>query len=106
MRCFFSEDMHAIRTPYWAPNVNAFAERWIRTVREECLDHILILNEAHLGNVPREYIEGYCSSARLHQGLRQGTPLPRGQPVRSGAVQKQQLLGCIINDYYRAPVQM
>lgn len=45
---FRSEDIRVIHIPYQAPNVNTFAERWIRTVREECLDHILILNEAHL----------------------------------------------------------
>jgi putative transposase len=102
---FRSEDMRVIRTPYQAPNANAFAERWIRTVREECLDHILILNEVHLHNVLREYVEDYYNPARPHQGISQSMPLPRGQPVRSGAVQKRRVLGGIIHDYYRAPVQ-
>ena len=100
---FRSEDMRVIRTPYQAPNANAFAERWVRTVREECLDHILVLNEAHLRNVLREYVEDYYNSARPHQGIGQGIPWPRGQPVGSGAVQKRKVLGGIINDYYRVP---
>jgi putative transposase len=45
---FQSEGTHIIQTPYWAPNANAFSERWVRTVREECLDQLLILNETHL----------------------------------------------------------
>jgi len=102
---FRSEGMRVIRTPYQAPNANAFAERWVRTVREEFLDHILVLNEAHLRNVLREYVEDYYNSARPHQGIGQGITWPRGQPVGSGAVQKRRVLGGIIHDYYRAPVQ-
>jgi hypothetical protein len=100
---FRSEGMCVIHIPYQAPNANAFAERWVRTVREECLDHLLILNEAHLRNVLREYVEDYYNSARPHQGIGQGIPWPRGQPVGSGAVQKRKVLGGIINDYYRVP---
>jgi len=101
---FRSEDLRVIRTPYQAPNANAFAERWIRTVREECLDHTLILHEAHWRTVLREYVEDYYNPARPHQGISQSMPLPHGQRVRSGAVQKRQVLGGIIHDYYRAPV--
>lgn len=96
--------LHVIRTPYHAPNANAFAERWIRTIREECLDHILILNEVYLRNVLREYVEDYYNSARPHQGISQSMPLSSGRLVRSGTVQKRQVLGGIIHDYYRAPV--
>jgi putative transposase len=102
---FRSEDLRIIRRPYGTPNANAFAERWIWTVREECLDHILILNEAHLRNVLRKYVEDYYNPARPHQGIDQNVPLPRGQPVRRGAVQKRKVLDGIIHDYYRSPVQ-
>ncbi len=54
---FRSEDVTIIRTPVRAPNANAFAERWIRSVREECLDRIVILNERHLDRVLTTYVE-------------------------------------------------
>src|SRR6266498_1531102 len=89
---------------YQAAKANGFAERWMRTIREECLDHILILNETHLRNVLREYVDEHYNPARPHQGIGQSMPFPRGQRVRSGAVQKRQVLGGIIHDYYRAAV--
>ena len=65
-----------ILTPYRAPNANAYAERWVRSVREECLDHLLIINERHLDYVLREYSQ-YYNRARPHQGLRQQIPASR-----------------------------
>ena len=101
---FRSEGFHVIHTPYRAPNANAFAERWIRTIREECLDHILILNASHLHKVLLEYTNSYYNCARPHQGLHQRTPLHRTYSSNRGAVQKRKVLGGILNDYYRAPV--
>jgi putative transposase len=102
---FCSEGMRVIHTPCQASNANAFAERCVRTVREECLDHILVLNDAHLRRVLCEYVDSYYNVARLHQGIEQGIPMPRGQPLQSGVVQKRKVLGGIINDYHRAPVR-
>jgi len=56
-----SSHIRVIPTPIRAPNANAFSERWVRTVREECLDHILIINEAHLRRVLNEHL-GYYNS--------------------------------------------
>ena len=53
---FQATGTHIIRTPVRAPNANAFAERWVRTVRHECLNKIIILNEAHLRQVLKEYM--------------------------------------------------
>lgn len=99
---FKSEGINIILTPYRAPNANAYAERWVRTVRTECLDLILILNVAHLRRVLQVYIDDYYNIARPHQGIRQQTPIPRNQPVNTGTAQRRKVLGGIISDYYRA----
>ena len=97
---FRAEQMHVIHTPFRAPNANAFAERWVRTVRQECLDKLLILNEAHLRRVLREYVT-YYHQKRPHQGLDQQSPLPRPTPTVLGPVRYRRVLSGIIHDYYR-----
>jgi transposase InsO family protein len=62
---FSSEGIEILHTPYRARRANAFAERWVRSVRDECLDHILILNESHLHRVLREYGEYYNHARRI-----------------------------------------
>jgi len=99
---FISEGYHVIHTPFRAPNANAFAERWIRSAREECLDHILILSATHLKRVLIEFV-AYYNRSRPHQGLEQRTPIPQKHSICEGSVQKKKILGGIINDYYRAP---
>lgn len=98
---FRSEEFHVIHTPYNAPNANAFAERWVRSVREECLDHILILNALHLKRVLLEYIDNYYNVALPHQGIEQRFPIPNQTLMTSGSIQRRKILGGIINDYYR-----
>ena len=100
---FRSESMIVIPTPFRAPNANAHAERWIRTVREECLDHILVLNETHLWRVIAEFINDYYNTARPHQGIEQRSPIPYGKPQHTGSIQRRKVLGGIINDYHRNP---
>jgi transposase InsO family protein len=73
---FRSEGIEVIRTPYRAPNANAYAERWIRSARDECLDKLLVINQTHLRRVMREYT-AFFTTARPHQGLAQQIPVPR-----------------------------
>ena len=82
---FRPEGINIIRTPYRAPNANAFAERWVRTVRDECLNKLLIVNQAHLRRVMHEFV-AYHNSARSHQGLDQQIPVPHAAPVGPGPV--------------------
>ena len=97
---FISEDVEIIRTPVRAPNANAFAERWIRSVREECLDKILILGERHLERVLHTYV-GYYNHARPHQGIEQRAPIPLGKAASTGPIGRRDLLGGVLHDYYR-----
>ena len=99
---FSSEGIEIVHTPYQASRANAFAERWVRSVREECLDPLLILNESHLRRVLKEYGE-YYNHARPHQGIDQRFPV--SGPVRSinGPVRRLDVLGGVIHDYYRQP---
>jgi transposase InsO family protein len=99
---FRSEDIHIIRTPVKAPNANAYAERFVRSLREECLDNLLIINETHLQNVLNEYLT-YYNSRRPHQGLDQQSPIPRPSCQAEGKIIRQKVLGGIINDYHRRP---
>jgi transposase InsO family protein len=69
---FVSEGIEIVRTPFRTPKANAIAERWVRSVRQECLDHLLILNQQHLLRVLKAYTN-YYNSARPHQGLGQQT---------------------------------
>jgi putative transposase len=97
---FRSEGVEIIRTPFRAPNANAVAERWLRSAREECLDHLLILGERHLQRVLQTYVT-YFNHRRPHQGLGQQSPLPRPPIPGTGPVQRVDVLAGIIHDYKR-----
>ena len=65
------------RTPFRSPRANAIAERWVRSIRTECLDHVFIFNERHLQKVLAEYV-GYFNHWRPHRSIGQPTtPAPR-----------------------------
>jgi hypothetical protein len=100
---FESEGWHVINTPVKAPNANAFAERWIRSAREECLDLILIFNAVHLRRVLIEFVE-YYNATRPHQGIHQQSPIPYATPS-SGTIQRRNVLGGVIHDYFRDPTR-
>ncbi len=101
---FSSEKMKIIHTPYKAPRANSYAERWVRSVREECLDQILVLNEKHLHRVLKEY-GNYYNHDRPHQGIGQGFPMPLIGTERNtkGTIVRRNVLGGVIHDYHRQP---
>jgi hypothetical protein len=86
--------------PYQAPNANAYAERWVRSVREECLGRLLVWNEAHLRRVLAAYVQ-YYNSRRPHQGLGQDSPDGLKVISAEGEIHRRDVLGGIIHDYYR-----
>ena len=97
---FQSEGVTIIRTPYRAPNANAVTERWIRSVRQECLNHLLIVGEAHLRRVLDVYV-GFYNEVRPHQGLDQRTPIPARLPAHQGPIRCRALLGGMLHSYDR-----
>jgi putative transposase len=90
-----------VRTPYRAPNANAIAERWIRSVRQECLDHLVIVGEAHLRRVLGVYV-GFYNQLRPHHGLDQRTPATAPPPAHPGPVRCRTLLGDLLRSDDRA----
>ena len=98
---FRSEGIDVVPTPYRAPNANAFAARWIRSVRTECLDKLLIINQAHLRRVMREYVM-FFNTERPHQGLAQQIPVSKRDHANNGPVRCRAMLGGVIHNYYRA----
>src|SRR5207237_6810818 len=80
---FRSEAVRVVRAPYRAPRARAHAERWVGTVRRECLDWMLILGERQLEQVLHEYAEHY-NTARPHRALRLRSPVARRPPASTG----------------------
>jgi putative transposase len=99
---FTDAGARVIKTPVRAPRANAFAERFVGTVRRECLDHLLIVNERHLRGVLTGWKTHY-NGHRPHQGREQQAPID--QPGRlvdlAAAIQRRPVLGGLINEYRR-----
>jgi transposase InsO family protein len=92
-----------VRTPVRAPQANAVAERFVKTVRAECLDWLLILNRRQLERVLRVFVEHY-NTRRPHRALRLQPPQPAEPPPTPamGEIRRHDRLGGLIHEYYRA----
>ncbi len=93
--------IRVIRTLVQAPKANAFAERWVATVRAECLDWTLVLGRRHLEWLLRTYVDHY-NKARPHRGLGLGLPEPPPRepvPVHPDEVWRRHLLAGFIDEY-------
>jgi transposase InsO family protein len=91
----------AVKLPARSPNLNAYAERFVRSVKSECLEQIIPLGERHLRKAVSEYSKHYHIE-RNHQGL--GNELIEGQHVvatGNGEVECRERLGGILKYYYR-----
>ena len=84
-----------------SPWQNPFVERWIGTLRRECLDHVIVLNEAHLKRIVFAFLE-YYHRARPHRALEQNAPEPRAvEPPQQGRVVAEPVLGGLHHRYRR-----
>jgi transposase InsO family protein len=92
--------IEVLPTPYRAPKANAICERFLGSLRRECLDHILILGEGHLRHTLREYIR-FFNHARPHQGIGQSISCPPESLPHSGRVISLPVLGGLHHDYRR-----
>ena len=93
-----------VRTAVRAPLMNAVCERFLGSVRRECLDHVIILSERHLRHVLREYGLSYFKGARPHQGIGQRIPTltERPQARLACSVGAIPVLGGLHHDYRAA----
>jgi putative transposase len=98
---FSTEDAKVLKTPVRAPKANAFAERWVRTVREDCLDQMLITDRRHLERTMRDYITHY-NYERPHRGLALATPAGEAPAARDKPIDiaRRDILGGVIHEYH------
>jgi putative transposase len=94
-----------LKTPYHAPRANAICERFLGSVRRECLDHLFIFREKQLDRVLHAYVQ-YYNRARPHQGIRQQIPEQFGEPAPpvhdAGKILSFSVLGGLHHDYRRS----
>jgi transposase InsO family protein len=96
---FASIGVTTIKTPVRSPRANAFAERFVRTIRTECLDHLLVYSRRHLEVVLVEYLR-HDNQARPHRSLHLGQPIPRAvTPITAGTIIRRDILGGLIHEY-------
>ena len=103
---FGSEGAEVLRTPLQAPNANAYAERWVGTVRAECLDWLLVAGRGHLERTFKVYV-AHDNAYRPHRALQLEPPDPAaavtlisGHPP--ARVHRRDLLGGLLHQYRRA----
>ena len=96
--------VEVLRTPPRSPNLNAFAERFVRSIKEECLSRMIFFSEAQLRTAVREYVEHYHRE-RNHQGLANRlieATGEAGEAANAGEVVRESRLGGLLNHYRRA----
>jgi putative transposase len=98
---FRTEDIRVIRTPVRAPKAKAHAERWVGSLRRECLDRLLIVGRRDLEHVVRTYISHH-NEHRPHRSLQQHPPLakPPAEPPPQNKIGRRDRLGGLLHEYF------
>ena len=92
----------SVKLPPRSPNLNAYAERFVRTIKESCLDRLILFGEGSLRRAVREFVAHYHLE-RNHQGLGNQLIVPQVSPQEyRGSIQRRQRLGGLLNYYQRA----
>ncbi|AWM36982.1 hypothetical protein GobsT_51360 [Gemmata obscuriglobus] len=104
---FEAQEVEVKRVGPRAPNMNAYAERWVQTLRQECLHHFLVLGAGHLGHLVKDFVAHY-NAERPHQA-KDNMPLPvadepepRILTFPTGRVECKERFGGLLKHYYRA----
>jgi len=94
--------IESVKLPPRSPNLNAYAERFVRTIKESCLEQMILFGENSLRNSIHEFLDHYHRE-RNHQGLENQliTPL-KGKLRTDGRIERRERLGGLLNYYYRA----
>ncbi len=101
LRTLEAAGVKSVKLPPRSPNLNPHAERFVRTIKESCLDRMIFFGEASLRTAVQNFVEHYHSE-RNHQGLENRIIRPEeGHLSATGAIQRRQRLGGMLNYYYR-----
>ena len=92
--------VQTVRLPPRSPNLNAFAERFVRTIKESCLDRLILIGEASLRRAIREFVAHYHGE-RNHQGLQNQLIVRPGADRRDGTIACRERLGGLLKYYHR-----
>ena len=95
------EGVRIVQTPFRAPNCNAYAERFVRSIKEECLNRVIPLGERHLRRTIADFVAHYHGE-RNHQGIGNELIQPLGRADADGPIRRRQRMGGILNYYSRA----
>ena len=100
-RTLADRGIRVVQTPFRAPNCNAHAERFVRSIKDECLDRLVVIGESHLRRTLTAFIAHY-NGERNHQGLdnRLIVPAPTGPPTAT--IRRRDRLGGLLKYYHRA----
>ncbi len=102
-KVFAEVNIEALKLPPRSPNLNAFAERFVRSIKHDCLNHLIFVGEASLRRTLNEYLAHYHKE-RNHQGLGNDIPFPEPAIAKNeydnGHVAKKSRLGGLLNFYH------
>ena len=93
--------IRVVRTPHQAPNANDYAERFVRSIKQECLNRLIPIGERHLRGAVTEFV-AHCHHERNHQGIENALIADAPGTSTEGRIRRRPRLGGLLNCYGRA----